>query len=84
MAAKIIESNKQISQCLGTIFSKQKQTEEHGQKHHRDVNSKIKPETICRASVLQEKRMMGNGRRNYKLRGLSVQFSHSVQLFATP
>ena len=27
---------------------------------------------------------MGNGRRNYKLRGLSVQVSHSVQLFATP
>ena len=48
-----------------TIFSKQKQTEEHDQKHHRDANSKIKSETICRVSVLHEKRKMGNGRRNY-------------------
>ena len=78
MAAKIKQSNKQILQCLGTILSKQKQTEERGQKHHRDANSKIKSETICRASVLQEKRKMGNGRKNYKLRGTSVQFSHSV------
>ena len=78
MAAKIIQSNKQILQGLGTILSKQKQTEEHGQKHHRDANSKMKSETICGASVLREKRKMGNGRRNYKLRGISVQFSSSV------
>ena len=38
----------------------------------------MKSETICRASVLREKRKMGNGRRNYKLRGISVQFSSSV------
>ena len=73
MAAKIKQSNKQILQGLGTILSKQKQTEEHGQKHHRDANGKIKFEKICRASILQEKRKRGNRRRNYKLRDISIE-----------
>ena len=36
--------------------------------------------------MLQEKRKKGNGRRNYKLRGIisSVQSLSSVQLFVTP
>ena len=52
--------------------------EKKRKKHHRDANSKLKSEKICRVSVLQEKRKRGNRRRTYKLRDISVQFSRSV------